>query len=87
MKYYISVLIYVFNGRLYLFSPQGVVVEDNGKSRGGGGGGVRTMKNPGDGCEKGLGKSRGRGQKDHRNSGGDVIRDQIKLKGYMAINS
>ena len=36
------------------------MVEDNGKSQGGG---LRTMKNPGEGCEKGLGKSRGRGQK------------------------
>jgi hypothetical protein len=33
-------------GRLHLFSAQG---------------GLRTMENPGEGCKKGLGKSRGWG--------------------------
>jgi hypothetical protein len=30
---------------------------------------LRTMENPGEGCKKSLGKSRGRGEKDCRNSG------------------
>jgi hypothetical protein len=34
------------------------------------------MENPGEGCKKGLGKSRGRGEKECRNPGGGVIRDQ-----------
>ena len=34
------------------------------------------MENPGEGCKKGLGKSRGRGEKDYRNPGDGVIRDQ-----------
>jgi hypothetical protein len=33
------------------------------------------MENPGEGCKKGLGKSRERGE-DCRNPGGGVIRDQ-----------
>jgi hypothetical protein len=39
---------YISNGRLHLFSEQG---------------GLRTMENPGEGCKKGLGKSRGRVRK------------------------
>jgi hypothetical protein len=31
------------------------------------GGWLRTMETPGEGCKKGLGKSRGRGEKDCRN--------------------
>jgi hypothetical protein len=46
-------------GRLHLFSAQR---------------GLWTMENPGEGCKKGLGKSRVRGEKDCRNPG--VVRDQ-----------
>ena len=34
------------------------------------------MENQWEVCKKGLGKSRGRGEKDHRNPGGGLIRDQ-----------
>jgi hypothetical protein len=34
------------------------------------------MENPWQWCKKGLGKFRGRGEKDCRNPGGGVIRDQ-----------
>jgi hypothetical protein len=34
------------------------------------------MENPGEGCKKGLLKSRGRGENDCRNPEGGVIRDQ-----------
>ena len=39
-------------------------------------GGLRSMEKPGEGCKKGLVKSRGRGEKDCRNPGGGVIRHQ-----------
>jgi hypothetical protein len=37
---------------------------------------LRTMEDQGEGCKKGLGKSRGRGEKDHRDPGGGLFRDQ-----------
>jgi hypothetical protein len=37
------------------------------------------MENPGEGCKKGLGKSRVRGEKDCRNSGDREIRRNHKL--------
>jgi hypothetical protein len=54
----------IFNGRLHLFSAQGELTQ------------LRIMGNQGEGSKKGLGKSRGRGEKDRRNPGGELIGDQ-----------
>jgi hypothetical protein len=43
-------------------------------------GGLRTMENSGEGCKKGLGKARGRGEKDCRNPGDGVISGNHKLE-------
>jgi hypothetical protein len=64
----------MLNGRshlLFYFPYRGV--EDNGKFRGG--------------CKKGLGKSRGRGEKDCRNPGDGVISGNHKLEKKIIFNS
>jgi hypothetical protein len=47
-----------------------------GGGGGGGGGRLRTLENPGEGYKKRPWKSRGRGEKESRNPGCGLIRDQ-----------
>ena len=54
-----------------------------------GGGGLRTLENPGAGCKKRPWKSRGRGEKDSKNPGCGLIWDQnpgnsLRLKPFSS---